>query len=62
LTLPEWFAGAAQRLRVKQEEDDAKPERALQRKQQRRRRKAEVSDLRRAIPTAAESEDETSFS
>jgi hypothetical protein len=57
LTSPEWLADAAERLRVKQEEDEAKAERALQRKQ-RRRRKTEVIDLQHAIPTANEREDD----
>jgi hypothetical protein len=54
LTSPGWFADAAERWRVKQEEDDANAERALQRKQQRRWRKTKVIDLRRAFPTANE--------
>jgi hypothetical protein len=54
LASSEWLADAADGLRVKQEDDDAKAERALQR----RRRKTEVIDLRRAIPTANEREDD----
>jgi hypothetical protein len=58
LASPEWLADAAERLRVKQALDDARAERAHQRKQQRRRRKTEVIPLRRAIPTANEHEDD----
>jgi hypothetical protein len=58
LTRPEWLADATERLPVRRRKDNAKTERALQRKQQRNRRKTKVIGLRRATPTASEREDD----